>query len=509
MPPLSTQRIPPTQTFNKRWPRRAGAALAFGIANLSIENGPTIVVARTPREHQLLLDEVGFFLENSRPKPLFFSGWECLPYDRFSPHPEIVSQRIATLVDLKTEAQIVIIAADQLLARLAPPEFLLSNSFKLKKGGALDPQAFRSRLSDSGYLSVSRVISPGEFAVRGGIIDVYPSGSEKPFRIDLFGNEIEKIRFFDPESQKSVGETDSLSILPAREFPTDQNAIDRFRANYRRTFSGDPQNSIIYRDVSQGKFPSGIEFYLPLFFSHAATIFDYLPEQATWVVPDDFEDLLNSEWATLNDRYLQYSYDQERPPMPPGEISMAPREVVERIESKSVIKTNSDVSNKSEIKAVTEVPVYPVDHQASEPFLTLINRVKKSKEFPILVSAESAGRAETFLDLFRSYNLLVHEYSSWHGFVSDRDAQVGICVSPLDRGLCIPDEAPEVVVESQLYGSKKRQNKRRGRSSDPEAIIRSIAELKPKDPIVHIDHGVGRYEGLKSLSIDGKLDEFI
>ena len=338
LPPLSTQRILPTETFSKRWSRRAGASLAFSIANLSIENGPTIVVARTPREHQLLLDEIGFFLENSLPKPLFFSGWECLPYDRFSPHPEIVSQRIATLVDLKTGARIVVISADQLLARLAPPEFLLSNSFKLQKGGALDPQAFRGRLSDSGYLSVSRVISPGEFAVRGGIIDVYPSGSEKPFRIDLFGNEIEKIRFFDPESQKSIGETNSLSILPAREFPTDQIAIDRFRANYRRTFAGDPQNSIIYRDVSQGKFPSGIEFYLPLFFAHAATIFDYLPEQATWVVPYDLEDLLNSEWATLNDRYSQFSYDQERPPMPPSEISMAPQEVIERIESQSVIK---------------------------------------------------------------------------------------------------------------------------------------------------------------------------
>ncbi|MCP4953945.1 MAG: transcription-repair coupling factor, partial [Proteobacteria bacterium] len=509
MPSLSTQRVPPTQTFSKQWPRRAGAALAFSIANLRIENHPTVVVARTPREHQLLLDEVAFFLEGSQPKPLFFSGWECLPYDRFSPHPEIVSQRIATLIDLKTEAQIVIIAADQLLARLAPPEFLLSNSFKLRKGSAIDPQVFRSRLSDSGYLSVSRVISPGEFAVRGGIIDVYPSGSEKPFRIDLFGNEIENIRFFDPESQKSIGETNSLSILPAREFPTDQNAIDRFRANYRRTFSGDPQNSIIYRDVSQGKFPSGIEFYLPLFFSHSATIFDYLPEHATWVVPYDLEDLLKSEWATLNDRYSQFSYDQERPPMPPGEISMAPQEVVEKIEFQSVIKTNSNVSTRSAIKAVSEVPVYPVDHQASEPFLALINRVAQSKEFPILVSAESAGRAETFLDLFRSYNLRVQEYSSWREFVSDPDAQVGICVSPIDRGLCIPDEAPEVVVESQLYGSKKRQNKRRGRSNDPEAIIRSIAELKPEDPIVHIDHGVGRYEGLKSLAIDGKSDEFI
>ena len=509
LPSLSPQRVPPTQTRSKRWPRRAGAALAFDIANLSIENGSTIVVARTPREHQLLLDEVTFFLKNSWPKPLFFSGWECLPYDRFSPHPEIVSQRIATLIDLQTEARIVIIAADQLLARLAPPEFLLSNSFKLQKGNALDPQAFRSRLSDSGYLSVSRVISPGEFAVRGGIIDVYPSGSEKPFRIDLFGDEIENIRFFDPESQKSVGETLSLSILPAREFPTDQNAIDCFRANYRRTFSGDPQNSIIYRDVSQGKFPSGIEFYLPLFFSQSATIFDYLPEQATWVVPSDLEDLLNSEWATLNDRYSQFSYDQERPPMPPGEISMTPQEVVEKIESQSVIKTNSAASTQSKIKAVVEVPVYPVDHQASEPFLALVNRVKRSKELPILLNTESVGRAETFLDLFRSYNLPIQEYSSWHAFISDPDAEVGICVSPLDRGLCIPNEAPEVVVESQLYGSKKRQNKRRGRSTDPEAIIRSIAELKPEDPIVHIDHGVGRYEGLKSLAIDGKPDEFI
>ncbi len=430
LPSLSPQRVPPTQTRSKRWPRRAGAALAFDIANLSVENGSTIVVARTPREHQLLLDEITFFLKNSWPKPLFFSGWECLPYDRFSPHPEIVSQRIATLIDLQTEARIVIIAADQLLARLAPPEFLLSNSFKLQKGNALDPQAFRSRLSDSGYLSVSRVISPGEFAVRGGIIDVYPSGSEKPFRIDLFGDEIENIRFFDPESQKSVGETHSLSILPAREFPTDQNAIDCFRANYRRTFSGDPQNSIIYRDVSQGKFPSGIEFYLPLFFSQSATIFDYLPEQATWVVPSDLEDLLNSEWATLNDRYSQFSYDQERPPMPPGEISMTPQEVVEKIESQSVIKTNSAASTQSKIKAVVEVPVYPVDHQASEPFLALVNRVKRSKELPILLNTESVGRAETFLDLFRSYNLPIQEYSSWHAFISDPDAEVGICVSP-------------------------------------------------------------------------------
>ena len=334
----STQRPGVHKDRYNYWPRLPGAALAFNIARFSETVDTLVVVASSAREYQLLADELDFFLEGSGKKITSFPGWECLPYDRFSPHPEIVSERIRTLTELGTGPTLLIICPEQILFRLAEVSFIHSSAFALAPGDTIDVDRFRTKLVDGGYLSVSKVISPGEFAVRGGIIDVFPSGSEQPFRLDLFGSEIEQIRFFDPESQSSTGRSDSLTVLPAKEFPLDRAAIDFFRTNYRRIFSGDPQASLIYRDVSAGRLPAGIEFYLPLFFDQAGSLFDYLPKDSHWIVPDDLDDLLMREWAGLQDRFEQCSVDKDHPPLPPKELALAPSEALGMLKDFPVTK---------------------------------------------------------------------------------------------------------------------------------------------------------------------------
>lgn len=505
----STQRPEVHKRHYSYWPRLPGAALAFNIARFSETVDTLVVVASSAREYQLLADELEFFLEGSGRKITSFPGWECLPYDRFSPHPEIVSERIRALSELGTGPTLLIICPEQILFRLAEVSFIRSSAFALAPGDTINVDRFRTKLVDGGYLSVSKVISPGEFAVRGGIIDVFPSGSEQPFRLDLFGSEIEQIRFFDPESQSSTGRSDSLTILPAKEFPLDRAAIDFFRTNYRRIFSGDPQASLIYRDVSAGRLPAGIEFYLPLFFDQAGSLFDYLPKDSHWIVPDDLEDLLMREWAGLQDRFEQCSVDKDHPPLPPKELALAPSEALGLLKNFPVTKTGSSKKADGQVATASEPPSYPVNHQASEPFTALVQRLKQPKRPRILLSAETPGRAQTLIDLLKSYQIDITEFSSWREFRRYPEDTDALIISKLDRGLILDNNALEIVVESQLYGERTQQRRKRARSIDPDAIIRSIAELQHGDPIVHADHGVGRFAGLESLEIDGQKNEFL
>ena len=306
------------KTPTVRWSHSPGSALALRVARLTETRSHTVVVASSARELDLLVDELRFFLADNANQVCTLPGWECLPYDRYSPHPEITSRRIQTLERLcRADPFILLLCAEQILFRLPAKGFISGSSFNLSCGTTIDPIGLRDRLSDAGYLGVSQVVSEGEYAIRGGIIDVFPMGADSPFRLDLFGDEIEKIRLFDPETQKSTGETSALSVLPAREFPTDQAAIEQFRKSYRHFFSGDPQSSIIYREVSQGRLPAGIEFYLPLFFDSPGTIFDYLPEDTQWIAPQSWRDQISSEWAGVNDRFEHTSLDPERPPLSP------------------------------------------------------------------------------------------------------------------------------------------------------------------------------------------------
>ena len=468
-----------------------------------------MAVASSARELDLLKDELRFFLPDDDRRVCVLPGWECLPYDRFSPHPEITSHRIQALERLcRPDPFILLLCPEQVLFRLPAKRFISGSSFCLSRGCAIDPIQLRDRLSDAGYLGVSQVVSEGEYAIRGGIIDVFPTGAESPFRLDLFGDEIENIRFFDPDTQQSTGETESFGMLPAREFPTDPEATEQFRKAYRRSFAGDPQSSIIYREVSKGRFPAGIEFYLPLFFQTPGTLFDYLPGGVQWVLPADWRDRIATEWANVVDRFEHCSLDSERPPLSPQLLCVTPQSAVETIAQGEIIEQTTFPNDSTEADHPNAPPQYPVDHKSSTPFSALVKRLRDPSEARVLLSAETPGRAQALTELLSGHDLNPVEFNSWQEFLCDDFERSGITVSPLDRGLLTQHPDIEVIVESQLYGERVHQ-RRRAKSQDPEAIIRSIAELHLGDPVVHLDHGVGRFGGLQWLDINGQKNEFL
>jgi len=467
------------------------------------------VVASSARELNLLEDELRFFLPDGDQRVCVLPGWECLPYDRYSPHPEITSHRIQALERLcRPDPFILLLCAEQVLLRLPAKSFISGSSFSLSRGSAIDPIHLRDRLSDAGYLGVSQVASEGEYAIRGGIIDVFPMGAESPFRLDLFGDEIENIRFFDPDTQKSTGETQSFGMLPAREFPTDLEATEQFRKAYRRSLAGDPQSSLIYREVSQGRFPAGIEFYLPLFFQTPGTLFDYLPGAVQWVLPADWRDKIMTEWANVVDRFEHCSLDPERPPLSPEVLCLTPQLAMEAITRSEIIERDASPNESTEADRPSAPPQYPVDHKSGAPFSALVKRLRDRSKARVLLSVETPGRAQALIELLSGHDLNPVEFNGWQEFLCDDLERTGITVSPLDRGLLTQQPDIELIVESQLYGERVHQ-RRRTRTQDPEAIIRSIAELHLGDPVVHLDHGVGRFGGLQWLDINGQKNEFL
>ena len=468
-----------------------------------------MVVAASARELGLLKDELRFFLADGDHRVCVLPGWECLPYDRYSPHPEITSQRIQALERLcRPDPLILLLCAEQILLRLPAMGFISGSSFNLSRGSAVDPIQLRNRLSDAGYLGVSQVVAEGEYAIRGGIIDVFPMGAESPFRLDLFGDEIENIRFFDPDTQKSTGETQSFGMLPAREFPTDREAAEQFRKAYRRSLAGDPQSSIIYREVSQRRFPAGIEFYLPLFFETPGTLFDYLPGGVQWVLPANWRDKIRAEWANVVDRFEHCSLDPERPPLSPEFLCVTPQFAIDTIARAEIIETDTSPDDSPEAGLTKAPPQYPVDHKSRTPFSALVKRLRDPSGARTLLNAETPGRAQALIELLSGHALNPVEFSSWQEFLCDDLERTGITVSPLDRGLLIRQPDIEVIVESQLYGERVHQ-RRRAKTQDPESIIRSLAELHRGDPVVHLDHGVGRFGGLQWLDINGQKNEFL
>ena len=488
--------------------RMPGSGLALKIYELANEHQFTIIVTSSDRETNQIADEISFFKGNTS-DILTLPSWECLPYDHFSPHPEIISKRLVALKRLcDSFTGILIIGSEQLAFRLPPKSFIEASSFDFSVRDKLDQQGFRSRLYDAGYVPVSNVLSQGEFAIRGGLIDIFPIGAQDPFRLDLFGDEIECIRVFDAATQKTVTKTDHIRILPAREFPSDSRAIKNFRSGYRKYFSGEPTSSLIYQEVSQQRFPAGIEYYFPLFFDKTSSIFDYIPSNSAFFVPDNIIDNIREQKSVFDDRFT-LCQSSERQVLPPNMLLISP-EVV----SQSLLKFNSITyqSSLSAISPSTEIktpPRYTVDHRSTEPFSILLKRLRKKTCLRVLICVETEGRLENLLDLIKNNNIDIKIYKSWLAFTSDSSVQVGITVCTLDRGLISVENNLEVIVESQMYGQRVRQRANKQISIEPEAVIKSIAELHQGDPVVHIEHGIGRYCGLENIGIDGNEMEFV
>src|SRR5215472_15034920 len=511
---------PPTPggaSLRLRWHQLYGSAAALALAEAArADRRLYVLIADGARELERLSAELRFFTSGTLPL-LRLPDWEVLPYDLFSPHPDIISERLQTLYELPgTRHGCLIVSADTLMQRLPPRHYVQGRAFELSKGQPLALEPFRQRLSDAGYASVSQVVSPGEFAVRGSLLDVFPMGAAAPLRIDLFDDEIEAIRTFDPDTQRSLDALASVRLLPAREVPLDTQAVKDFRRRYRTRFEGDPNRSAIYRGVSEGLAPAGVEFYQPLFFEATATLFDYLPADAVIVHDAALGGALLKGWEDIGARFEDRRHDIERPVLRPAELFLEPADLDSRLSAFASITLDAfkaDTELQGESAAVHNFPSRAprelrIDVRAEEPFAPL-DAFLKAFEGRVLLAADSAGRREVLHEMLRAHQHEVTLVESWDAFVAS-SARLALTVAADLQGLTLTAPPIAVVAEAQLFGPRARVERARARRArDPEAILRDLQDLNPGAPVVHEEYGVGRYLGLTPMEVGGEPGEFL
>ncbi len=492
-----------------RWGQLYGAARALALADhAAAAPGPVLVVTAAAADAERLAAELSFFAAADLPV-LTFPDWETLAYDAFSPHQDIVSERLRTLARLPSLARgLIIVAAPTLAQRLPPPTFLDAHTLMLVPGQTLDPVAMRTRLEAAGYVNVPQVSEHGEFAVRGALLDVFPMGAAAPYRIDLFDDEIESLRSFDPDTQLSAQRIDRIELLPAREFPFDDDAIRAFRQRWRQTFEGDPQQALVYRAVSDGNTPGGIEYWLPLFFETTASLFDYLPAASTIATVGAVDTALDASAQETMERYEQLRGDRERPLLPPDAILLTPDEVATRRAAFAAVEVQAfEHVEGGRNFGTAQPPQLLIDARADEPTAALREHIA-SFSGRVLLAAESPGRREMLLETLAAHGQRPRVVDGWQAF-RDGDDPLAITVAPLENGLVLSDPPISLVAEGQLYGERVRQKRRQRVVRDPDAVIRDLTDLRAGAPVVHNEHGVGRYLGLQTLTVDGLSNEFL
>ena len=498
-------------------PRPVGSADAMQLAQLAqrdkAAHRPTAVVTASAADAQRLLEEIAFFAPNVR--CALFPDWETLPYDTFSPHQDLISERLATLWrisqrDRETGADLVLVPATTALYRLAPPAFLAGYTFDFKVHQKLDEARLRAQLTLAGYSHVSQVVSPGEYAVRGSLIDLFPMGSPVPYRVDLFDDEIDSIRTFDPDTQRSLYPVPEARLLPGREFPMDDDARARFRSRWRELLEGDPTKSRIYKDMGAGVATAGIEYYLPLFFEDTATVFDYLGPDATLVLHGDLEGAFAHFWQDTKDRYRLVQGDPERPTLPPAALFLSAEQFYARANDYAQLALRSpsaDVAETNQYQNIwASLPVLTVVRGADDP-LTRLKQHLHASSHRVLVLAESEGRRESLLDFLRASALDPTRFDSLTEFKAS-DEKIGLATAALMSGFSWLEQGIDFVTETELFaaGPVSRRRRTQEQVSDVEALIKDLSELNVGDPVVHSAHGVGRYRGLVHLDLGQKDD---
>jgi transcription-repair coupling factor (superfamily II helicase) len=508
-----TARLPSAREY-VRWGELYGSSPAYFLAEAAASSGPVLAVAGSGREADQLLAELRFFTAG-RIDLYPFPDRETLPYDPFSPHPDIVSARLRALAALSSlDRGVVVTTLAALLDRLPPRAFIAAHAFTLSAGERIDLQSLRKRLADAGYAQVTQVLSPGEFAIRGSVVDLYPAGAPQPYRLDLFDDLVESVRSFDPADQRSGVRLPSVPLLPAREVPSAPESIAGFRSRWRARFEGDPQASTVYRAVSAGQLPAGIESWLPLFFDGSTGLADYLPAGSVIV---DFVDLghaLAAQESEIESRYEERRHDRERPLLPPAEAFLPALQVLRAFEAHPrVLMTPVKVEPISSARPFENFGTAPppelrAEVRAAEPFAKLAEFLARF-EGRALLTADSAGRREVIVDLLRRAGLDPGIVADWPAFLAN-GGRLGLAVAADVRGLLLPERGLALIAEEQLFGERARQERRRRRAErDPEAILRELAALSPGAPVVHQEYGVGRYRGLKVMQVAGHPAEFL
>jgi transcription-repair coupling factor (superfamily II helicase) len=508
----------PPAAGRQRWHQLYGSARSLALAEaIAADSRPYLVVARDARELDSLRAELGFFLgpahgRNGRAIHAL-PDWEVRPYDQFSPHPDNISERHAALAELpRPHGAVLLASADTLGQRLAPRGYVEGRTFNLALGDKLPIEPLRARLVESGYASVSQVSAPGEFALRGSLFDVYPMGATTPLRVDLFDDEIEAIREFDPETQRSGAALKQVRLLPGREMPLDADSVKAFRLRYRKRFEGDPTKSAVYRGVSDGLAPPGIEFYLPLFFDTTDTLLDYLPKDTVIAAGTDLPAAVERAERSVTERYEERRHDVERPVLAPDELFLPPAELAARLDGFARVDLESfkahDLDGTGHNFPTGAPQEFRIDLRAEKPLQPLANFVT-AYDGRVLLAVDSAGRREVLLEMLRPLSLAPPTVTGWHEFV-DGQMPFAICVAPEMAGLNVLTPPITVLGEVQLFGQRARQERRRRRAqSDPQAILRDLTALGPGSPVVHEEYGVGRYIGLQVMQVAGQDGEFV
>jgi len=545
-----------TKVDKKTWLNLQGSSASIALYQGAISSdAPILLVTHdTPSALRLEQELLSLSQKEHELSICLFPDWETLPYDTFSPHQDIISQRLATLYQLsRMKKGIVIVPVTTLVQRLAPKKYLEANSLIINKGDKKDLHQLRQELEASGYRCVDQVMEHGEFSARGAIVDLFPMGSKTPFRLDFFDDEIDEIRLFDPDNQRSNEKIERINLLPAHEFPTDKAAINLFRSQYRELFKSAIDKESIYHQVSNNILPPGIEYYLPLFFDKAdnldnnsdlfnqqstSTLCDYLAPNTMIAISGDLDKSLNQYWQDIDYRYENRRYDPTRPLLPPEQLFLSSQALYSALkpfaritiiapevddsqigdsQTNVIAQTPEKQKSSAIVFDVKTLPDLTVDHKLKQPF-ELINHFINDKETPnkILFIAESQGRRESVLELLARDNIKPILFNCIDDFIKSNES-LGISVNALSQGFTFQSQgsakknAIALVTEAELLGDHVRQSRRRNKSQDisTDAIFKNLAELTIGQAVVHIDHGIGRYLGLQTLETGGITTEFL
>jgi len=516
--PLFAPPLPATPRQRRSWIAPHGAALALVLAEAARSHDGIIVAVAADTHAAHALEDALRTFGGDDVDILPFPDWETLPYDLFAPHPDIVSQRVATLYRLPSLRRgVLVVPVATLMQRLAPRRYIAGSGLQLDLHQKLDIAAERRRLEAAGYRSVPQVLEPGDFAVRGALLDLFPMGSPVPYRIELFDDEIDSIRTFDPETQRSDHKVDSVRLLPAREFPLTEESARAFRNTLRERFPIDPRRCPLYQDIREGGAPAGIEYYLPLFFEHTETLFDYLPDDTVFVLGPGALDAADAFWTSTSERHDQRAHDVERPLLPPGELYLPPQQLRERLNASRRVdvvasgdgSAGADAQRHAVDLGTRPAPSVPLNRKG-EAFGEALVQFLRAYPGRVLIATESAGRREALAEQLAAIGLAPQPVSSWPAFADAHEPRLGITVAPIEQGFSLASPALALLTEHELNGERARQTRRRRRAArDPETVLRDLSELSIGSPIVHIDHGVGRYQGLLKLDVGGETAEFL
>ena len=581
----------PKPREKSRWLNLSQGSLPLALARYLPHKRLKVVLTQDAEQALRLQTAWRFFRPHDT--AVFLPDWETLPYERFSPHQDLVSERLSALWQIKSgAADVLFVPVATAMQKLPPVPFLAGRTFWLKTGQTLDIGRLKSDLVDAGYNHVSHVVAAGEFAVRGGIVDLFPMGSEMPYRIDLFDDEIDSIKTFDTETQRTISPVSEIRLLPAHEFPTDSEAQKIFRSRFREEVDGNPNDAAVYKAVSNGHFGAGVEYYLPLFFENELeTLFDYIGEDALFVSLGDVHAEANRFWSDVKSRYAMAQGDETYPPLLPQHLYLSADVFAGRL--KNYGQVLPDVSGKEHT-----LPDLAVNRQSDEP-LQALKDFQTTFDGRILLCAESLGRRETMLGFLQQNGLKAKPVSDWQGFLSAHEPLM-ITVAPLAYGFKLgglqspsqqqptPDSEGEgktvaaqtefstaatspipqereqsaaavsdglktksslhpienslhgqiqqqpapspvgegwgegkavasqsaiaVITESDLYQYVARSrvhNRRKKHAAVSDGLLRDLAEINIGDPVVHEEHGIGRYMGLVTMDLGGETNEMM